>query len=621
MKRKRVLFLAILIFGICCGISAEDTKIVVVSDPHVMAPDLKKEGTAWTNYLAGQRKLVDYSQQLFDEMINRIKTAAPDLVLITGDLTKDGEQMSHEYVIGKLDELRAAGINTLVIPGNHDIGETVNSNSNAVSYNSAGTSHVDVATKDWFADQYANYGYDSSNQDGNSLSYACEPLEGLVVIGIDSSTGEVPETTLSWVEEQATAARASGKRVIAMMHHPLIPHITNAESLVNTYVVNNHDEIRNALINAGVRVIFTGHFHTSDIAKDFNDEPIANKEIYDVNTGSLISYPCDYRTVTLSSDLSEMNINTEHISSLPGDETFSADYAKDRLHASVKKIVKDKAMAIAKAKYEAAWVYMASMIEATIDGFANNVADAFIIHAEGNEVDVNTETLISSLSMAFSMMEGSEAMCKSMLYDLAPYGIEGRENQTNDLTLDIELPASIKLAADGYSTYCSENGLDITKTAGLTAYIVGEVTDETVVLKKKEVIPAETGFIVKGTGGTIYDLFKAADTTDDVSDNLLHGTLIPTAAPAHTYVLSTKGGDTGFFPATTGIMIPAHKAYLTLESSGVRSIVFDDMMTGIEEVRGEMSDGRGVFYNLAGQRVSNPTNGIYIVDGKKVIIK
>jgi hypothetical protein len=224
--------------------------------------------------------------------------------------------------------------------------------------------------------------------------------------------------------------------------------------------------------------------------------------------------------------------------------------------------------------------------------------------------------------MAFLMMEGSEAMCKSMLYDLAPYEIEGRENKTNDLILDIELPASIKLAADGYSTYCSENILDITKTVGLTAYIVGEVTDKTVVLKKREVIPAETGFVVKGTGSTIYDLFKADGMADDVSDNLLHGTLIPTAAPAHTYVLSTKGGETGFFPAKTGIQIPAHKAYLTLESNGVRSIVFDDMMTGIDEVedgRSEMDDGS--FYNLAGQRVANPTNGIYIVNGKKVIIK
>ena len=70
-----------------------DKKIVVLSDPHVMAPKLLvSEGEAWTNYLSSQRKMVDYSQALFDEMVAKIKDEKkPDLVLITGDLTKDGE--------------------------------------------------------------------------------------------------------------------------------------------------------------------------------------------------------------------------------------------------------------------------------------------------------------------------------------------------------------------------------------------------------------------------------------------------------------------------------------------------------------------------------------------------
>ena len=98
--------MAMLMLMVCNGISAQK-KIVVFSDPHVMAPELLvNKGKAWTDYLNGQRKMVDYSQPLFDEMMVRIKTSKPDLVLITGDLTKDGEQLSHQYVISKLDELR-----------------------------------------------------------------------------------------------------------------------------------------------------------------------------------------------------------------------------------------------------------------------------------------------------------------------------------------------------------------------------------------------------------------------------------------------------------------------------------------------------------------------------------
>ena len=125
------------------------TKIVVLSDPHVMAPELLvSNGYAWTKYMNGQRKMVDYSQALFDEMVIRLKDdIKPDLVLITGDLTKDGERLSHEYVKGKLDELRASGIRTLVIPGNHDRGGSID----AVVYDNILTYPAEVATDEWFA--------------------------------------------------------------------------------------------------------------------------------------------------------------------------------------------------------------------------------------------------------------------------------------------------------------------------------------------------------------------------------------------------------------------------------------------------------------------------------------
>ena len=589
----------------------DPSKVVVLSDIHVMGPGLlRSTGTAWTNYIDGQRKLVDYSKDLFDVMIERIKTdICPGLVLITGDLTKDGEVPSHEYVVSKLDELRAAGINTLVIPGNHDRG----SNSNAVVYDGENTSPATVATNESFATMYENYGYGagSERESSSSLTYACEPIEGLVVIGIDSGTdGSLSTATLNWVVTKATAARASGKRVIAMMHHPLIPHFTGADTFSESVSVTDYVNVRNALADAGIRVIFTGHFHTSDNIKDYNAN--LSREIYDVNTGSLISYPCDYRTMTLSSDLSTLSIETGSIKEIQTGDGF-ANTAKTRLKEAIENYVKNN-----KPSYSAV---------------AGTAADAFIYHAEGDEAGNNqAQSTLNSLIFAGNIAKAMgklnqdqftklSNLAYSMLQDYSNYGDENRQDRTADRSLNIELPASIKLAADGYSTYCSENKLDITKSSGLTAYIVSTVTDATVVLKKKEVIPAETGFIVKGTGSTIYDLFKTDKTADDVSGNLLHGTLTATAAPAHTYVLSTKGGNTGFFPATQGIQIPAHKAYLTMEGSGARTITFDEPITDINDVRGRTEEESGTFYNLSGQRVTNPTNGMYIMDGKKVIIK
>ena len=694
-------------------------KMVVLSDPHVMAPGLLvSKGTAWTTYLSGQRKLVDYSKLLFDDMIVRIKRdLRPGLVLISGDLTKDGEQVSHEYVTSKLDELRAIGIKTLVIPGNHDRG----SNSDAVYYDGESTTAATMATNEWFATQYANYGYGvSSEREGTTLTYACEPIAGLVVIGIDSGTdGNVSETTLNWVVEKATAARASGKKVIAMMHHPLIPHFTGVENFVSTAVVGYYETVRNTLADAGIRVVFTGHFHTSDIAKDWNADK--SREIYDVNTGSLISYPCDYREVTMSADFTDMTITTgriadealpkrikvtdgnhnvtfelnetsaaqslynllpttrevqnystnekifypepaisyssdciegacpagtlalfspwgnvvmyygaaseypglyilgnavegvDQISELTGNITVSkVELAKERLNTAVKNQIAAKGMAY-------------SMIAPT-------AAQAFVIHAEGNETEnasaaTTLSTLVNAAEVGKAFIGEAKAqelkdMATSMLEDKSQYGTD-RENVANDLTLSIEVPEAIKLAADGYSTYCSENRLDISKTMGMTAYIVNNVTETTVELQEVSVIPAETGFIVKGTGNALYDLYKTEGVADDVSENQLHGTLTELSAPANTFALSTKKGVTGFYPVNTGLTIPAHKAYLTVSDNNnlARALVIDGETTGIMNADSHVDVIPSECYSIHGIKVARPTKGIYISNGKKVVVK
>ena len=371
------------------------TRIAVLTDTHVMAPSLLvSDGTAWQTYLASERKLVDYSQQLFDLMTDRIRNdIRPDLLLITGDLSKDGEVASHEYVIAKLDNLRSAGIPTLVIPGNHDLGT-----SNAKVYDGESATNAETATSSSFASMYSNYGYGaSSERDPNSLSYITEPVAGLVIIGIDSGkNGVVPSSTLAWVCAKASLARETGKQVIAMMHHPLIPHFSGVESFVSTAVVSDYETVRNTLADAGVRVILTGHFHTSDIARDFNHD--LSESIIDINTGSLISYPCDYRVLTLSEDRQTLAVSTGSVSSLDGVDDCSV-VAKERLMTAVKKQVAAKGTAY-------------SFIAPT-------VATAFVCHAEGDEYENATaqSTLNSLLSLASmaTMMGMSSSEVSSMI--------------------------------------------------------------------------------------------------------------------------------------------------------------------------------------------------------------
>ena len=97
-------------------------KIAIISDLHVMAPELLiNDGTAFQDYLNCDRKMLRESAEILDTLMNDILDLKPDLVFVTGDMTKDGERVSHEMVAKQLYRLVNAGIQVLVVPGNHDI--------------------------------------------------------------------------------------------------------------------------------------------------------------------------------------------------------------------------------------------------------------------------------------------------------------------------------------------------------------------------------------------------------------------------------------------------------------------------------------------------------------------
>ncbi len=590
------------------------TTIAVITDTHVMAPGLLVNGgTAWQNELGNDRKLLDYSSRIFDELVSKFKAEKPGLLLVTGDLTKDGERLSHEYVKAGLDQLKAEGVKVLVIPGNHDI-----DNNGAEKYDGDVATKVETVSSADFATLYADYGYSGTVRDDNSLSYACEPVSGLVLIGIDTHTGAIDGATLDWACQQARDAYRQGKQVIAMMHHPLFPHILGADMFVNSSTVANYKTVRNRLADAGVRVVLSGHFHTSDIAKDWNAD--MTKEIYDINTGSVISYPCDYRVMTLSGDLQTLEVATQSVTTLPDEPAFS-NTAKKRLTASMTKIA-------------------AAKVGNALSGTAANV---FVVHAEGNEDESGMadgylnmfdlakkldplsgnkiSTKLKSLGLTF---DSFEAILKSILYDISNYGTE-RADKTDDRSLTIAMPdlsEGLSVSVSGWSTYCSDRCLDLSKTDGIKGYIVEEVSDKGVQLKEVSIVPAETGFIISGEGSADIRLWATDKEADDVSGNLLKGTLSATTAPDHSYVLSTQDGTTGFYPLATSVTLPAHKAYLTIPAGGsVRQILLpsDGQATAVEALA--LPDSDAPCYTLQGVRVAQVQKGIYVRNGQLVVIK
>ena len=93
-----------------------------MTDIHYLAQSLTDRGDMFQSMVEhGDGKLTNYVWEITDAALEEIKLLSPDALIISGDLSLQGEKKSHEELAKKLDEVEKAGITVLVIPGNHDI--------------------------------------------------------------------------------------------------------------------------------------------------------------------------------------------------------------------------------------------------------------------------------------------------------------------------------------------------------------------------------------------------------------------------------------------------------------------------------------------------------------------
>ena len=196
--------------------------------------------------------------------------------------------------------------------------------------------------------------------------------------------------------------------------------------------------------------------------------------------------------------------------------------------------------------------------------------------------------------------------------------------------LDI-LPESIEISTIGWGTFVSDNALDFTTPiAGLTPYMVTGHTGNAITLSEvTTTVPARTPLLLKGTAGNNYTIPVVASSSTDVSSNKLQrgtGTVSYEAGKTR-YVLSADGTTPIFKKLVDGTPAPvtSNKAYLEFdETIDARELTFDfdSETTAISELTNtNLTNYTNEYFNLAGQRVANPTKGLYIVNGKKVVVK
>ena len=186
----------------------------------------------------------------------------------------------------------------------------------------------------------------------------------------------------------------------------------------------------------------------------------------------------------------------------------------------------------------------------------------------------------------------------------------------------------IKAVANNYATFSSDKAVAIPEN--VTAKYANSVTSGTINWTEfVNGIPANTGALLHATEAGVYK-FTPATTTDVVTGNLMVpiATETPLAQSTESgktnFILSKVADVLGFYKVNTaGSWCAAGTAYLKVATVNASRQFFglDDETTAVNNVSTESANDAREYYNLNGQRVMNPTKGLYIVNGKKVIIK
>ena len=252
-----------------------------------------------------------------------------DFLLLPGDLTRNAEYSAHEELVARLKVFEATtGVPVYVINGNHDI-----NNQRAAYYDGEDfisckdapekRSQLDT-TPEEFEALYKDFGYSAepgkyysrykataSNSEG-SLSYATDINDDYRLIAIDSqlysadntdsgeneqeTAGHVSDALLEWTLEECAKAKADGKTIIGMTHTNAIPHFETEVDLFDNFVLRSWDKFADAVADAGMHYIVSGHVHMQDVATYVSDN---GEQLTDIVTTSLLSYPNQFRTVSL----------------------------------------------------------------------------------------------------------------------------------------------------------------------------------------------------------------------------------------------------------------------------------------------------------------------------------
>ena len=283
--------------------SQKPVSIIIASDIHYLSPEYRGEYFKEPSAIF-DGKVIHYSPEYFDAFLAEVIDKHPQTLILSGDITLNGSMKSHEEVVEKLKQVQAAGIDVLVIPGNHDVFTT------AGDYTPDEPVVVESAYAEAFMKLYEDFGpAQAISRDAETFSYIYEATPFLRILMLDTnciSKGTVLPDTLRWLETQFQDAKRAGADVIAVSHQNLHIH---SELLYFSYQMYNADELLALYEKYDVKLSLSGHIHVQSIV---SKETTPGTTIPEVAVGALSVCGTPYGELTYNGkELTYQTVKTD----------------------------------------------------------------------------------------------------------------------------------------------------------------------------------------------------------------------------------------------------------------------------------------------------------------------
>ncbi|WP_054739797.1 metallophosphoesterase [Cellulosilyticum ruminicola] len=282
-----------------CGTTTEKTvlqqsplSIIVGTDIHYLSPSMTDHGKIFTEAMAGgDGKFTAYCEEITDAFFEEVREAKPNALILSGDLTFNSDENSHKDMVQKLSALQEAGINVLVLPGNHDIDYPY-----VYKYEGKNAIRMEGISPKIFKALYKDFGYNQAiAKDKASFSYVYELAEDFWVMCIDSHAKGYEEMildkTLSWAQKQLQKAQQNNIKVMMVTHENILSH---HEEITSGFILKNADKLLALVQKYDVMFNLSGHIHIQHIAKQNN--------FYEIVTSALSISPNQYGVVEIDQE-------------------------------------------------------------------------------------------------------------------------------------------------------------------------------------------------------------------------------------------------------------------------------------------------------------------------------